>query len=272
MRIVLHGQQAFGKAVLERLLERGEDVVAVCSAPEKEGKPRDPLAEFARERGLPLHQPSSWKTESSVALMESFDADVCMMAYVLLLVPQVVLDAPRYGTFQFHPSLCPEHRGPSSINWPIAMGKTRTGLSIFWPNERLDEGPIMLQKSCSIEPDETLGSVYFNKLFPMGVDAMLEGLDLIKSGIIIKHDQRVGSGSYEGWFGKALQKLTGPSPFRIYTILSERVTLRRGLGRYLMEMKSKFMIVSLLQVRVTLAKLSRFQMKALQFRVMEEEC
>lgn len=201
MRIVLHGQQAFGKAVLEKLLERGEDVVAVCCAPEKEGRP-DPLAEFAREKGLPLHQPASWKTPEALELMQSFKADVCMMAYVLLFVPEAVRDAPTYGTFQYHPSLCPQHRGPSSINWPIAMGKKHTGLTIFWPDDGLDEGPIMLQKTCPIGPDETLGDIYFNKLFPMGVDAMLEGLDMVKAGVIIKHDQRLEDGTYEGWFNK----------------------------------------------------------------------
>ncbi len=200
MRIVVHGQQAFGKAVLERLLERGENVVAVCCAPTKEGRPEDPLAEFAREKGLPVHQPASWKTPEALELMESFEADICMMAYVLLFVPQAVRDAPKYGTFQYHPSLCPWHRGPSSISWPIAMGKTHTGLTIFWPDDGLDEGPIMLQKTCAIGPDETLGDVYFKKLFPMGVDAMIEGLDLVKAGIILKHDQRLEDGSYESWF------------------------------------------------------------------------
>lgn len=207
MRIVVHGQQAFGKAVLERLLERGENVVAVCCAPTKEGRPEDPLAELAREKGLPVHQPASWKTDEALELMQSFEADVCMMAYVLMFVPEAVRDAPKYGTFQYHPSLCPDHRGPSSINWPIAMGKTRTGLTIFWPDDGLDEGPIMLQKSCEIGPDETLGDVYFGKLFPMGVDAMIEGLELVKSGTIIKHDQRLDRGSYESWFKKDLAEI-----------------------------------------------------------------
>ena len=212
MRIVLHGQQAFGQAVLEKLLERGENVVAVCCAPTKEGKPDDVLAVYAREQDLPVHQPASWKTPEALALMESFEADVCMMAYVLLFVPEAVRNAPKYGTFQYHPSLCPLHRGPSSINWPIAMGKDRTGLSIFWPDDGLDEGPIMLQKTCAIGPDETLGDVYFKKLFPMGVDAMLEGLDLVKSGVIIKHDQRLEDGTYEGWFGKNEAALDWSAP------------------------------------------------------------
>ena len=207
MRIVVHGQQAFGKTVLERLLERGENVVAVCSAPTKEGGPDDPLVALAKENGLPVHQPASWKTDEALTLMQSFNADICMMAYVLFFVPKAVLDAPKFGTFQFHPSLCPLHRGPSSINWPIAMGETRTGLTIFWPDDGLDEGPIMLQKTCEIGADETLGDVYFGKLFPMGVDAMIEGLDLVKAGIFLKHAQHLEDGSYEGWFKKDLTRI-----------------------------------------------------------------
>ncbi len=220
MRIVVHGQQAFGRAVLEKLLERGETVVAVCCAPEKEGKPADPLAELAREKGLPLHQPASWKTPEALELMKSFEADVCMMAYVLLFVPQAVRDAPRFGTFQYHPSLCPWHRGPSSINWPIAMGKRWTGLTIFWPDDGLDEGPIMLQKTCEIGPDETIGDVYFNKLFPMGVDAMIEGLDLVKNGIILKHAQDLAAGSYESWFKKDVARIDWGKPAsEVYNVI-----------------------------------------------------
>jgi methionyl-tRNA formyltransferase len=195
MRIVVHGQDAFGKAVLEKLLERGENVVAVCCAPDKPNKAEDPLKAFAREKGLALHQPKSWKTPEALALMQSFNADVCIMAYVLLFIPQPVLDAPRLGTFQYHPSLLPAHRGPSSINWPIAQGKTQTGLTIFWPDEGLDEGPILLQKSTTIGPDETLGDVYFKKLFPMGVDAMMESLDLVKAGTAPKIKQDLSKGS-----------------------------------------------------------------------------
>lgn len=203
MRIAVHGQQAFGKAVLEKLLERGEDVVAVFCAPDKEGRPTDPIKELALEHKLPVHQPASWKTPEAEELMRACNPDVCMMAYVLLFIPQNVLDVPTHGTFQYHPSLLPDHRGPSSINWPIAMGKTKTGLSIFWPDEGLDEGPILMQKECDIGPDETLGDVYFNKLFPMGVDAMIESLDLVKAGNAPKIAQDLSKGSYESWFRKA---------------------------------------------------------------------
>lgn len=203
MRIVVHGQQAFGKAVMERLVERGEDIVGVFCAPEREGRPADPLADYAREKGLPLHQPSSWKTEEAAELMRSFDADVCMMAYVTLLVPQAVLDIPKQGTFQYHPSLLPKHRGPSSINWPIIQGSTKTGLTIFWPDEALDEGPVLLQKEVDIGPDDTLGTIYFNQLFPMGVDAMIESLDLVRDGKAPRIAQDHSQATYESWCRKA---------------------------------------------------------------------
>jgi methionyl-tRNA formyltransferase len=212
MRIVVHGQQAFGKAVLEKLLERGETVVGVFCAPDKDGKERDPLALLAIEKGLPLHQPKSWKTPEALELMRSFQPDLCVMAYVLLFVPQPVIDLPTHGTIQYHPSLLPMHRGPSSINWPIAMGATRTGLTIFWPDEGLDEGPILLQKECDIGPDETIGDVYFKKLFPMGVDAMVEAVDMVRAGTAPKIKQDLAQGSYESWFKKDLAQIDWSKP------------------------------------------------------------
>jgi len=212
MRIVVHGQQAFGEAVLEKLLQHKEDVVAVCTAPDKEGRAVDPLKKLALENNIPVHQPASWKTPEAVDLMKSFDADICMMAYVLLFVPQPVLDAPRLGSFQYHPSVLPMHRGPSSINWPIAMGSDKTGLTIFWPDEGLDEGPVLMQKHCDIGPDETLGDVYFKKLFPMGVDAMIESLALVKKGEAPRIEQDLSAGSYESWFGKKEAKIDWSKP------------------------------------------------------------
>jgi methionyl-tRNA formyltransferase len=220
MRIVVHGQQAFGRTVLERLLERDENVVAVCTAPDKEGRPTDPLKELALEKGLSVHQPASWKTPEAEELMRSFDADVCIMAYVLLFVPEAVRDMPKLGSFQYHPSLLPMHRGPSSINWPIAMGSTHTGLTIFWPDDGLDEGSILMQKECDIGPDETLGDVYFKKLFPMGVDAMIESLDLVKAGTAPKIDQDLSKGSYESWFGKKAAEIDWSKPAsEVYNII-----------------------------------------------------
>ena len=203
MRLIVHGQQAYGHSVLEAILDKGiDEVVAVYCAPDKEGRPLDPLKELALERDLPVYQPESYKNPEVWDQLASHDADLCVMAYVLLLVPEEALNVPKHGSIQYHPSLLPWHKGPSSINWPIIMGKQKTGLSIFWPDNGLDTGPILLQKEVEIGPDDTLGSIYFDSLFPMGVDAMLESIDLVRDGNAPREVQDSEDGSYEGWCRK----------------------------------------------------------------------
>ncbi len=200
MRLIVHGQQAYGKSVLEAILEKGVDeVVAVYCAPDKEGRPLDPIKEYAREQGLTVHQPASYKNPEVWEQMAGHQADLCVMAYVLLMVPEEALNVPKFGSIQYHPSLLPWHKGPSSINWPIIMGKEKTGLTIFWPDKGLDTGPILLQKEVDIGPDDTLGSIYFDKLFPLGVEAMLESIELVRDGTAPREVQDPEDGSYEGW-------------------------------------------------------------------------
>lgn len=199
MRLVVNGQQAFGRAVLEALIERGEEVVGVFCAPDREGRPVDPLKEAAAARGLPVFQPSTHRDGVAREAMASLEPDLCVMAYVTQFVPDEVLAVPGHGTIQYHPSLLPRHRGPSSINWPIIAGETTTGLTIFWPDEELDHGPILLQKEVPIGPDTSLGELYFDHLFPMGVLAMLEAVDLIRDGRAPRIEQDHSLATYEGW-------------------------------------------------------------------------
>jgi methionyl-tRNA formyltransferase len=129
------------------------------------------------------------------------------MAFVLQFAPQDFVKIPKHGTIQYHPSLLPKYRGPSSINWPISRGEKETGLTIFRPTDGLDEGAVILQKRTPIGENDTLGSVYFDRLFPMGVKAMLEAADLVVAG---KHKEVVqdeSQASYEGWFREAEAKL-----------------------------------------------------------------
>ncbi|MBI3992314.1 MAG: methionyl-tRNA formyltransferase [Candidatus Lambdaproteobacteria bacterium] len=199
MRIVLNGQQAFGKAVLDALLAARENVVAVYGPAEKEGAKPDPAVAAARERGIPVVQPRSFKQPAVWEAFRALAPDVCMMAYVTLIVPEEFLNIPTHGTFQYHPSLLPRHRGPSAINWPIIQGERRTGLTIFWPDNGLDTGPVLLQKAVEIGPDDTLGSLYFERLFPLGVQAMLESLALVKAGKAPRIVQDEAQATYEGW-------------------------------------------------------------------------
>jgi methionyl-tRNA formyltransferase len=199
MKIAIVGQQDFGKAVLDAFLARGDEVAGVFCAPEKEGAKADPLKVAAQEKGLKLYQFQSLRDKAAHDALRGLGADLGVMAYVLQFAPQDFVKIPKKGTIQYHPSLLPKYRGPSSINWPIIRGDTRTGLTIFRPTDGLDEGPVILQKETPIGPDDTLGSVYFDRLYPMGIAAMLEAADLVMAG---KHRETVqdeAAASYEGW-------------------------------------------------------------------------
>jgi methionyl-tRNA formyltransferase len=199
MRIAVIGQQDFGKAVLEAFLKRGDTIAGVFCAPEKPGAKPDALRVAAELAGISLYQLPSLKTEEARKVLASLDVDLGVMAFVLQFVPQDFVNIPRHGMIQYHPSLLPRYRGPSSINWPIIRGDTRTGLTIFRPTDGLDEGPIVLQKEVSIGPDDTLGTVYFDRLFPMGVNALVEAADLVMSGGSLDVVQDESDASYEGW-------------------------------------------------------------------------
>jgi methionyl-tRNA formyltransferase len=212
MRIIVNGQQAFGKACLEAMLERGDDVVAVFCAPDKEGRAVDPIKELALEKGLPVYQPESYKDPETLAQLRALKPDLCVMAYVIIFVPEEARDIPTHGSICFHPSLLPLHRGPSSINWPIIGGATKTGLTIFYPDDGLDEGDILLQKEVDIGPDDTLGTVYFQKIFQLGVDAVLEAVDLIRDGKAPRIPQDHSKATYESWCRKADAEIDWSKP------------------------------------------------------------
>src|SRR5579863_1111559 len=199
MRIAIVGQSDFGKAALEAFLDRGDAVAGVFCAPEKPGAAADPLRLAAEQRSIPVYQLRSLKAPEAYETLRALGVDLGVMAYVLQFVPQDFATIPRHGMIQYHPSLLPRYRGPSSINWPIIRGDTRTGLTIFRPSDGLDEGPVLLQKETPIGPDDTLGSVYFDRLYPMGVEALKEAADLVVGGRAKATVQDESQASYEGW-------------------------------------------------------------------------
>ena len=201
MKLAIIGQSAFGKSVLEALAKREEhEIVGVFAAPDGRSR-REPLASAAEEMGIPCWQFTRMRDQDCIDVFRSLRSDLCVMAYVTDIVPTEIIDAPLHGTIQYHPSLLPLHRGPSSINWAVIDGDTETGLSIFWPDEGLDTGPILLQKRVGIGPDDAVGSLYFNHLFPMGVDAILESVDLVNRSEAPRIMQDDSAATYEGWCG-----------------------------------------------------------------------
>lgn len=203
MRLIVMGQQAFGKDALAKLLEAGKDeVVAVYCAPDKEGKPTDPLKEFALEKGLPVYQPANFKDPEVLEQLRAHEADLMVMAYVIIFVPEEARDIPKYGSTCFHPSLLPLHRGPSAVNWPIIWGSEKSGFCWFYPTDGLDEGDILMSWECPIGPDDTVIDLYFKKIYPAGVDSVLEVCDLYRDGNPPRTAQDESKATYESWCRK----------------------------------------------------------------------
>jgi len=197
MRIVVIGQAAFGQKVLEALTGRGEEIVGVYTSPDISGK-TNPLKELAVQLGIPTFQPREMRAPEIYAEYIKLKPDLNVMAYVTSIIPESILNYPKLGTIQYHPSLLPKHRGGSAINWAIINGETKTGITIFWPDKGIDTGPILLQKEVEISPDDTVSSLYFGKLFPLGIEALVESIELIKKGMAPRIPQDESQATYEG--------------------------------------------------------------------------
>ena len=197
MRITLIGQAAFGAAVLEEFLKKGWDVAGVYAPQDAPGGRPDPLKELAVNRGIPVLQPRHMRDAEAYAACQKLAPDLGVMAFVTDIVPLKFINCPGMGTIQYHPSLLPRHRGSSSINWAIINGESRTGLTIFWPDAGIDTGPILLQKEVEIAPDDTVGSLYFNKLFPLGVAALVEAVEAVAKGTAPRIPQDESQATYE---------------------------------------------------------------------------
>ncbi len=194
MRIVIVGQGPFGEKVLETLIQKGEEIVGVFSPSDKRG---EAMGNLAQKSGIPSFRPAIMKAPEVHEAYGRLKPDLAILAFVTDIIPEEILNIPSIGTICYHPSLLPRHRGASAINWAIIQGDTRTGLTIFWTDKGIDTGPILLQKEVEIGPDETTGSLYFNKLFPMGVEAIIEAVDLIKQGKAPRIVQDDSKASYE---------------------------------------------------------------------------
>lgn len=182
MRIILIGQAAFAEKTLEKLVNKGEEVLAVFCPPDAPGGKFDPIKQRALQLNIPVHQQKSMKGPEVLEKFVALKADLAILAFVTQIVPPPVFNAPRFGSICFHPSLLPKYRGRSAINWALINGEAKTGISLFWVDEGIDTGPLLLQKEVAVDPEDTTGTIYFNKLFAVGVEAIAEAVDLIKAG------------------------------------------------------------------------------------------
>jgi methionyl-tRNA formyltransferase len=181
MRIALFGQAPFGKDVLDALRGAGHEIAVVYTPPDTPERP-DPLAARARELGLALEQPRRYRPPEVFERFQTYAPELNVLAFVTAIIPESILFQPPHQTIEYHPSLLPRHRGRSAMNWAIINGEERTGLTIFWVDAGIDTGPILLQKEVAIDPVDTVATLYFNKLYPLGVEALVEAIRLVGEG------------------------------------------------------------------------------------------
>jgi methionyl-tRNA formyltransferase len=194
MRIILVGQGPFGEKTLDALIQKGEDIVGVFCPRDKRGEAMKALAEGS---SIALFQPNHMRDAEVHDAYRDLKPDLVVLAFVTDILPASLLGIPAIGTICYHPSLLPRHRGSSGINWAVIQGDTRTGLTILWADKGIDTGAILLQKEVAIESRDTTGSLYFNKLFPMGIEAIVEAVELIKAGKAPKIPQDDSLATYE---------------------------------------------------------------------------
>lgn len=194
MRIVFLGQAAFGKDALETLTKQGESVAGVVTVPGKSG---DPLKEAAERLKIPLLQPRRLKSSEAVEWVRSRKPDLLVLAFVTQFVPKEMIESSTHGGINYHPSLLPKYRGGSAINWAIIEGETETGVTIHFIDEGVDTGPVILQEKVDIGPEDTVKSLYFNKLYPLGIKLIADAVRLIREGKACPVQQDPAHASYQ---------------------------------------------------------------------------
>jgi methionyl-tRNA formyltransferase len=220
MRIILIGQAAFAEKTLEKLVNKDEEIAAVYCPPDAPGGRLDPVKQKALQLGIPVNQHKSFKAPEVREQFVALNADLAILAFVSFIVPPQVFSVPRLGSICFHPSLLPKYRGASAINWALIRGESVTGLTIFWVDKGIDTGPILLQKEVKVDPADTTGSLYFNKIFPLGVEAIGEAVDLIKIGNPPRIIQDESKATYDPPCGEEHAKIDWSKPaHEVYNLI-----------------------------------------------------
>jgi methionyl-tRNA formyltransferase len=216
LRIAIFGQAPFGREVTERLALAGHEIVGVYAPPEK-GRP-DPLATLAEERGWQLHRYARFRKKGAavpeiVAEYGALGADLNVLPFTTAILPPEIVDQPRLGSLCFHPSLLPAYRGGAALAWQIILGETETGVTVFQVDEGVDTGPIVVQKGgVTIADTDTTASLYFDKLYGLGVEAMVEAVAGVESGTHAGRTQTEQGASFQGLVDDAAARIDWTRP------------------------------------------------------------
>ncbi len=185
LRIVFMGTPDFAVTILKHLVEQQYTIVGVITAPDKPaGRGRklnqSAVKKYALSQNLPILQPKKLKDDTFIANLKAWNANLQIIVAFRML-PKIVWDMPQYGTFNLHASLLPEYRGAAPINWAIINGETKTGVTTFFIDDKIDTGEIILQRDVDIKDNEIVGELH-DKLMYLGADLVSETIDLIQKG------------------------------------------------------------------------------------------
>lgn len=186
LKIIFMGTPEFAVGTLSALVEGGYNVVAVVTQPDRPvGRHQDTLQpsqvkQYAISKGLPILQPEKMKDPVFIEALRSFNADI-QVVVAFRMLPEIVWDMPRFGTFNVHAALLPQYRGAAPINWAVINGETKTGVTTFFLDHNIDTGRIILQDTFEIKDDYNVEDVY-NGLMSLGAKAALKTIDMIIAG------------------------------------------------------------------------------------------
>uniref|UniRef100_A0A8D3C7C0 10-formyltetrahydrofolate dehydrogenase n=1 Tax=Scophthalmus maximus TaxID=52904 RepID=A0A8D3C7C0_SCOMX len=216
LKLAIIGQSQFGQEVYSSLRKQGHRVVGVFTVPDKDGK-ADPLAVVAEKDGTPVFKFPRWRVKGKpipevVEAYKAVGAELNVMPFCSQFIPMNIIDNPRHGSIIYHPSILPLHRGASAINWTLIQGDRKAGFTVFWADDGLDTGPILLQRECAVEPNDTVDTLYNRFLFPEGIKAMVESVQLIADGKAPRVPQTEEGASYEGIQKKSNSKVNLAQP------------------------------------------------------------
>ena len=211
LKLALFGQAAFGRDVLDRLIEAGHSIVGVYTPPE--GRRPDPLAVEAESSGLSLFRHARFRRKGApipelVDEHRALGADLNVLAFVTVILPSEIVDGPPHGSLCFHPSLLPKYRGGNALAWQIIEGEAETGVSVFRPDAGVDTGPLVVQHGgVAIRDDHTAASLYFDELYALGVDAMVEAVGRVADGSARYEAQDEAAASHQGLVDDAIARI-----------------------------------------------------------------
>ncbi|XP_072381808.1 cytosolic 10-formyltetrahydrofolate dehydrogenase [Diabrotica undecimpunctata] len=212
LKVAIIGQSAFAVDVMHKLNQHGHIIVGVFTIMDK-GKREDPLAKAAAENDIPVFKIKLWRRAGKpipevLEQYKSVNADLNVLPYCSQFIPMEVINYPRLKSICYHPSILPRHRGASSINWTLICGDKKAGLSIFWADDGLDTGPILLQEECDVQENDTVDTIYKRFLYPVGVTAVARAVDMVADGTAPKVVQSEKGATYDPMLNKPeLQKI-----------------------------------------------------------------